>query len=150
MHCWGIMTSSNGNIFRVTGPLWGEFTGHRWIPLTKASDAELLVFSLICAWTNGWANHRDTSCSLWRPSNGFVWFYHRIPYTKATADDFTGLEQTLPRSTYILTLMWRHCYVKMSVLMALSWTSNNLRFTALANNHTNIFHWKYRFIYSNR
>ena len=23
------MTSSNGNIFRVTGPLCGEFTGHR-------------------------------------------------------------------------------------------------------------------------
>ena len=23
------MTSSNGNIFRVTGPLYGEFTGHR-------------------------------------------------------------------------------------------------------------------------
>ena len=36
-----MMTSSNGNIFRVTGPLWGEFTGHRWIPLTKASDTEL-------------------------------------------------------------------------------------------------------------
>ena len=28
-------TSSNGNIFRVTGPLCGEFTGHRWIPLKK-------------------------------------------------------------------------------------------------------------------
>ena len=27
-----IMTSSNGNIFRVTGPLWGESTGHRWFP----------------------------------------------------------------------------------------------------------------------
>ena len=27
-----MMTSSNGNIFRVTGPLWGESTGHRWIP----------------------------------------------------------------------------------------------------------------------
>ena len=26
--------------FRVTGPLCGEFTGYRWIPLTKASDAE--------------------------------------------------------------------------------------------------------------
>ena len=36
-----MMTSSNGNIFRVTGPLCGEFTGHRWIPRTKASDAEL-------------------------------------------------------------------------------------------------------------
>ena len=36
-----MMTSSNGNILRVTGPLCGEFTGHRWIPRTKASDAEL-------------------------------------------------------------------------------------------------------------
>ena len=33
------MTSSNGTIFRVTGPLWGESTGHRLIPITKASDA---------------------------------------------------------------------------------------------------------------
>ena len=39
-----MMTSSNGNIFRVTDPLCGEFTGHRWIPLTKASDAELGCF----------------------------------------------------------------------------------------------------------
>ena len=37
-------TSSNGNIFRVIGPLCGEFTGHRWIPLTKAFDAELWCF----------------------------------------------------------------------------------------------------------
>ena len=35
-----MMTSSNGNIFRVTGPLCGEFTGQRWIPLSQASDAE--------------------------------------------------------------------------------------------------------------
>ena len=38
------MTSSNGNIFRVTGPLCGEFTGHRCILITKASDAELWYF----------------------------------------------------------------------------------------------------------
>ena len=25
----------NGNIFRVTGLLWGEFTGHLWIPFTR-------------------------------------------------------------------------------------------------------------------
>ena len=36
-----MMTSSNGHLYRVTGPLWGEFTGHLRIPLTKASDAEL-------------------------------------------------------------------------------------------------------------
>ena len=41
-------TSSNENIFRVPGPLCGEFTGHRWISLTKASDAELWCF-LWCA-----------------------------------------------------------------------------------------------------
>ena len=39
-----MMTSSNENIFRVTGPLCGKFTGHRWIPHTKASDAELWCF----------------------------------------------------------------------------------------------------------
>ena len=36
-----MMTSSNGNIFRVTDHLCGEFTGPRWIPHTKATDAEL-------------------------------------------------------------------------------------------------------------
>ena len=49
-----MMTSSNGNIFRVTGPLCGELTGHRWITSTKANDAELIY-----AWTHGWANNRD-------------------------------------------------------------------------------------------
>ena len=36
-----MIMSSNGNTFRVTGPLRGEFTGHRCNPHTKASDAEL-------------------------------------------------------------------------------------------------------------
>ena len=39
-----MMKSSNGNIFRVTGSLCGEFTGHRWIPLPKASDTQLQWF----------------------------------------------------------------------------------------------------------
>ena len=40
-----MMTSSNGNTFRVTDPLYGEFTGHRWIPLIKACEAaELWCF----------------------------------------------------------------------------------------------------------
>ena len=30
-----MMTSSIGNIFRVTGPLWRESIGHRWIPLNR-------------------------------------------------------------------------------------------------------------------
>ena len=38
------MPSSNGNIFRVTDHLRGESIGNRWIPLTKASDAEVWCF----------------------------------------------------------------------------------------------------------
>ena len=51
-----MMTSSNRNIFCVTGPLCGKFTDDRWIPLTKAGA---LMFSLICAWINGWVNNRQ-------------------------------------------------------------------------------------------
>ena len=40
----GMMTPSNRNIFRVTGPLWGESTGHLWFLLTKASDGEIWYF----------------------------------------------------------------------------------------------------------
>ena len=69
-----MMTSSNGNIFRVTGHLCGEFTGLRWIPRTKASDAELWCF----LWSvpdkrlskQSWGWWLETqSGSLWRHSN---------------------------------------------------------------------------------
>ena len=48
-----MMTLSNGNIFRVTGHLCGEFTGD------KGRWREALIISLICAWTNGWVNDRS-------------------------------------------------------------------------------------------
>ena len=40
----GIMTSSNGNIFRVTGPLWGESTSPRWIPLNRQWRGALMCY----------------------------------------------------------------------------------------------------------
>ena len=55
---WIMMTSSNGNIFRVTGPLCEEFTGRRWIPSQRLYRGALM-FSFICAWINGWINSRD-------------------------------------------------------------------------------------------
>ena len=54
-----MIMSSNGNISRVTGHLCGEFTGHRWIPITKASDAELWWFFWSAPWINGWVNYRE-------------------------------------------------------------------------------------------
>ena len=56
-----MMTSSNGNIFRVSGPLCGDFIDHRWIPLTKASDVELWCFLSSAPWINGWINIREAS-----------------------------------------------------------------------------------------
>ena len=74
-----MMTSSNGNIFHVTGTLCGEFTGHRWIPRTKASDAELWCFLWSATWINGWVNSREAGGwfeapmrSLWRHCNVYL------------------------------------------------------------------------------
>ena len=54
-----MMTSSNGNILCVTGPFWGESTGHRHEDSPhKGQWRGALMFSLICAWKNGWANNR--------------------------------------------------------------------------------------------
>ena len=39
-----IYNSSNGNIFRVTDPLWRDFTGDPWNPSAKACGAELWCF----------------------------------------------------------------------------------------------------------
>ena len=55
-----MVTSSKGNIFRVTGPLCGEFTDGQWISPHKGHWRRALVFYFICAWTNGWAG------DLWR------------------------------------------------------------------------------------
>ena len=74
-YCVFMMTSSNGNIFRVTIPLCGEFTGHRWMPLTKANDAELWCFRWSCLnkrlskQSEGWWVETP-SRSLWRHCNG--------------------------------------------------------------------------------
>ena len=54
-----MMTSSNRNIFRVTVPLCGDLTGQRWIPLTKASDAELWCVLWPAPEKNGGVNNRD-------------------------------------------------------------------------------------------
>ena len=73
-----MMTSLNGNNFRVTVPLSGEFAGHRWIPLTKASDAELWCF----LWSTPWINNRELVIwrSLWRHCNEIksFWIYQHV------------------------------------------------------------------------
>ena len=66
-NCLNKMTSSNGNVFRVTGHCCGEFTGDWWIPSTKASDAKLCCFlrsapeeRLIKQWLGWWLRRNRT------------------------------------------------------------------------------------------
>ena len=71
-----MMTSWNRNIFHVIGPLCGEFTGHRWIPLIKGSDSELWYFLWSAPEINAlskqsWGWWFETPlCSFWRHCNG--------------------------------------------------------------------------------
>ena len=54
---FGMMTSSNGNIFRVAGHLCGEFTGPDQFPAQRPVTRSFDVF-LICAGITGWVNNR--------------------------------------------------------------------------------------------
>ena len=49
-----MMTSSNGNIFRVTGHLCGNSPVNS---LHKGQWCGALMFSLICVWIKGWENN---------------------------------------------------------------------------------------------
>ena len=69
-----MMTSSNGNIFRVTGHLCGEFTGPRWIPAQRPATRSFDVFFDLrrIKWLNkqSWGWWFETlSFPLWRHCN---------------------------------------------------------------------------------
>ena len=90
-----MMTSSNGNIFRVTGPWLGKSTGYRWIPLTKASHRRgSLMFYLICTWTNSWTNNRHAGHLR----------HHRAHYNYLTSTG-SGNDLTPNRGQIISVLM---------------------------------------------
>ena len=92
-----MMTSSNGNIFRVTGSLWGKFPGEfpSQRPVTRSFDV-----SFICAWTNGWVNNRyagDLRCHCARYDVIVMWNYKHLCELVTRV---IGFIQTL-RSTYV-------------------------------------------------
>ena len=53
-----MMTSSNGNIFRVTGPLCGEFTGPGEFPTQRPVMRSFDVFFDLRL-NNDWVNNRE-------------------------------------------------------------------------------------------
>ena len=86
----GVMASSNGNISRVTGPLWGESTGDRWIPFTKPVTRSCDVFfdlrlnKRLSKHLRRWW-YETPSRSLWRHGDGFLRRLMLMPYTMITS-----------------------------------------------------------------
>ena len=81
-----MMTSSNGNIFRVTGPLCGEFTGPgefpRQRPVTRSFDVlfDLRLNKRLSKQPWGWW-FETPSWSLWRQRDGISDLYCRANRT---------------------------------------------------------------------
>ena len=73
-----MMTSSNGSIFRVTGPSWGESTAHWWFPSQKPVTRIFDVFfdrrlnKRLSKQSRRWW-FETPSRSLWRHCHVFCW-----------------------------------------------------------------------------
>ena len=52
-----LMTSWHKHTFHITGPLWGELTGHRWVLLANGQYWGALTLSMLLAWTSCWTNN---------------------------------------------------------------------------------------------
>ena len=76
--CKEMMTSSNGNIFRLTGHLCGEFTGHRTQrPVTRSFDVffDLRLNKRLSKQLQGWW-FKTLPRLLWRHCNEMIIFMH--------------------------------------------------------------------------
>ena len=98
-----MMTSSNGNIFRVTGDLCGEFTGPgefpTQMPVTRSFDVyfDLRPNKWLSKQSWGWW-FGTLSCSLWRHRNGI-----HLNLAKPCSSKTSKL--TISR----ITSKWRYC-----------------------------------------
>ena len=94
--CFAMMTSSNGNIFGVTGPLCGEFTGHGEFPtqrpVTRSFDVFFDLRLNIRLSKQPWGWWFETqSWSLWRHCNALFGRGNMIIYMYISAIDLSML-----------------------------------------------------------
>ena len=117
-----MMTSSNGNIFRVTGHLCGI---HR-TPVNSPHKGQwrgALMFSLICPWIYGWVKAGDLRCYRahydvivmqlypWKcartgPLNDITWVSWRIDYL---FNSLFRLTSRKTRNLCITDIWWMEC-----------------------------------------
>ena len=103
-------TSSNVNILRVTGHLCTDFTSYRWIPRTKASDADFRLNKRLSKQSRDWW-FETPSRPLWRHRNDIVWnpFTNRLTLWKKTGFNNHPLISFWQR--YINIFQCRKCHL---------------------------------------
>ena len=80
----------------------GEFTGLRWIPLQWRGA---LMFSLICAWINGWVNNRGAGdLRRHRAHYDVIVIIYRLSFTMP--DFIMNIGYTVQRKSYITLLVF--------------------------------------------
>ena len=106
------MASSNGNLSYVTGPLYREFTGYRWIPLKKASDAEL--------WCVIWSAP-EKNCWINNPNAGDSRHYH-AHYDVAVMNKISMYQtpKYTRQSTKCVHKFWYAFYINIKIMGATS------------------------------
>ena len=124
-----MMTSSNGSIFLVTGPLCGEFTGHRWIPAQRPVTRSFDVFFDL-----------RLNKGLNKQSWGW-WFETPLGSLSRHCNDYRLLPFTL-----IFTLIWKFVFVKIRSLEIQLYVNMeyNLLWEMITNGtspvHSSLFH----------
>ena len=136
-----MMTSSNGNIFRVTGPLCGEFTGPGEFPtqrpVTRSFDVffDLRLNKRLSKQPRGWL-FETPSWSLWRQCNVIQTAnQNHFLSTMGTALSFLIL-LCRNRFSWHLIIMWQKIMEPVLIMFRSSPPGTNLlSFAVMCRNH---------------
>ena len=141
--CTRMMTSSNGNIFRVTGPLCGEFTGPGEFPtrrpVTRCFNAffDLRLNKQLSKQPWGWW-FETPSWPLWRQYNG-----HKLPFfRKKSLRQFYSDRVLIPQTACSINVNIEGATISW-ITQGITWASANVLFLEPQEQTLMEFQWKF-------
>ena len=111
-----MMTTWHGMYaFRITGPLWGESSGNRWIPHARGQWCGVLMFLLVSTWkktveqTIERQMNWDGLTLIWRHSNALRCVTKLRCVLRGSMQFVTGLsDRNKICQNHFATTWWRH------------------------------------------
>ena len=134
-----MMTSSNGNIFRDTGPLCGEFTGHRSFDVFF----DLHLNRRLSKQSWGWW-FETPSCPLWRHRNEVLNYANPLYDVATICHQVRWLRWGHPSIFHTATslLIWHEMFCVRDISYRLTWMEFIKMFSAYAQSGTHSrFNW---------